>query len=94
MGLDPMLIRCICDFLSIRDLGRLSRCNTWLRNFVKNIYEIDHLLPHLYWPPAWEEIIRKRIKLDHQTIREWNPDYGKAYVYAYFFKKNEGSHLG
>lgn len=84
----PMLVREVCDHLSLDDLAYLAKTCRLLRKFVLDTYDIS-IIHLLYRENEWDAIRLKNPGLNHKRIREWNPDFGAAYVYAYYHKENK-----
>lgn len=88
----PMLLREICDHLWLDDLAYLAKTCTDLHEFVMKTYDIS-IIHLLYRESQWDQIREKNPGRNHKRIREWNPDFGAAYVYAYYFRQEKRVHV-
>ena len=84
----PMLVREVCDHMSLDDLAYLAKTCRLLRQFVAKTYDIG-IIHLLYRESQWDAIREKDPGLNHKRIREWNPLFGMAYVYAYYWRQTK-----
>lgn len=89
-AVDRMLIREICDWLNMYDIATFAKTCVTIRKFTKSQYDfgVIHLL---YKDVIWEECLERYFNkgidgFSHKAIREWNPTFGQAYVYAWLLK--------
>lgn len=84
----PMLVREICDNLWLDDLAYLAKTCRAFRKFVMGTYDIG-IIHLLHRESQWDQIREKNPGRSHKRVREWNPIFGAAYVYAYYFRQEK-----
>lgn len=98
MRAHPMLIREICDYLEIYDLGRLKKVCKFLNKFMEREDCYDLVCVGRLFNTNFHRDICNFINdslrnskgqniVIHKQIREWNPEFGKAYVYSFIHFK-------